>query len=104
MPVRRDVLFVLKPGFADPSFPGKTFFCWECAYIEGVLASFPAIAAQLEVRRIAWPRPREELVERVGEENQSCPVLVFPDGTFAAGAKAVVEALQRRHGLPDVHP
>lgn len=100
----KDVLFLLQPGFTDPAYPGKTFFCWHCAYLEGVLASFPELAKKLEVRRIPWPRPRKALVERLGEENQSCPALAFAEGGFAAGADAIVEALQLRHGLPAVHP
>ena len=40
----RDRLFLLRPGFEDPAYPGQRFYCWHCALIEGVLASFPALA------------------------------------------------------------
>jgi hypothetical protein len=37
----RDRLFILKAEFVDPAYPGRRFFCWHCALLEGVLASFP---------------------------------------------------------------
>ncbi|WP_035706596.1 DUF3088 family protein, partial [Bradyrhizobium genomosp. I (2014)] len=47
----RDRLLLLRPGFEDPAFPGRLFYCWHCALIEGVLASFPQLAAKLDVER-----------------------------------------------------
>src|ERR1051325_11006350 len=69
-PMTRDRLFLLRPGFEDPAYPGQRFYCWHCALIEGVLGSFPALAEQLDVERIAWPRPRQGVIALVGEENQ----------------------------------
>ncbi len=54
----KDTLYILAPGFEDPAYPGKTFYCWHCALMEGVLASFPELADRLDVRRIAWPKLR----------------------------------------------
>jgi hypothetical protein len=75
----RDKLFLLKPGFADPAYPGETFYCWHCALMEGVLASFPALAARIEVEHVAFPRPRGPVVAMAGEANQSLPLLVLAD-------------------------
>ncbi len=36
----RDHLYLLAPDFTDPAFPGRRFYCWHCALIEGVLAGF----------------------------------------------------------------
>ena len=112
-----DRLFLLRPGFADPAYPGKSFYCWHCALIEGVLASFPDLAARLDVVRIAWPRPRQAVVDLVGEQNQSLPLLVLADGAtsphqtgtyrgraFIADKDALLAALSERHGFPDPHP
>ncbi|MBR0915617.1 DUF3088 domain-containing protein [Bradyrhizobium japonicum] len=112
-----DHLFLLRPGFEDPAFPDQRFYCWHCALIEGVLASFPQLAEQLEVERIAWPRPRLPVIALVGEENQSLPLLVLADGTtsphqtgshhgraFIADKDAILAALSERHGFPDPHP
>src|SRR5215467_7957448 len=73
----RDRLFLLKPDFADPSYPGERFYCWHCALLEGVLASFPHLQSKIDVERIAWPRPRQALVNVLGEDNQSVPLLLL---------------------------
>ncbi|MEY9179924.1 hypothetical protein ABIG06_001843 [Bradyrhizobium sp. USDA 326] len=113
----RDRLFLLRPGFEDPTFPGRRFYCWHCALIEGVLASFPALAEKLDVERIPWPRPRQAVIALVGEENQSLPLLVLATGAtsphqtgsdhgraFIADKDAILAALSERHGFPDPHP
>nr|WP_209007747.1 DUF3088 domain-containing protein [Roseibium litorale] len=95
---------MLQPGFSDPAYPGDTFYCWHCALMEGVLASFPELAARIDVRRIAWPRPRAEIVELLGEENQSLPVLVLAEGGSINDKDAILSALSERHGFPLPHP
>lgn len=113
----RDRLFLLRPGFEDPAYPGQCFYCWHCALMEGVLASFPQLAEKLDVERIAWPRPRQAVIELVGEQNQSLPLLVLADGAtsrhqtgshrgraFIADKDAILAALSERHGFPDPHP
>lgn len=115
--MQRDILFLLKPGFTDPALPGQDFYCWHCALMEGVLASFPALGANLYVRRIAFPRPREEVLALIGEANQSLPVLILADDAPASlpaashnGRRyvnepmAILDVLHRRHGFPPAHP
>ncbi|MEP5771858.1 DUF3088 domain-containing protein [Nisaea sp.] len=115
--MQRDTLFLVRPGFQDPAYPGKTFYCWHCALMEGVLASFPELAKHLDVERVAWPHPRLPLVELVGESNQSLPLLVLKDGatslhqtgTYEGRAlisdkDKILAALSERHGFPDPHP
>jgi glutathione S-transferase len=100
----RDTLYILTPGFEDPAYPGKTFYCWHCALMEGVLASFPEPADRLDVRRIAWPKPRREVADLLGEDNQSLPVLVLAEGGFINDKDAILDALTERHGFPHPHP
>jgi Protein of unknown function (DUF3088) len=113
----RDRLLLLKPGFEDPAFPGQRFYCWHCALIEGLLASFPELAARLDVERIDWERPRAAVVTVLGLENQTLPVLLLADdGVTAPGARAhagqrfiddkdgILRALSARHGFPLPHP
>ncbi|WP_374631013.1 DUF3088 domain-containing protein [Ferrovibrio sp.] len=113
----KDILFLLRPGFEDPAYPAQVFYCWHCALMEGVLASFPALAARLDVRRIAWPRPRQPVIDLVGEANQSLPLLVLGHGAssvhqtgiyqgraFVAEKDKILAALSERHGFPDPHP
>lgn len=115
--MQRDKLIILKPGFEDPAYPGQLFFCWHCVLLEGMLASFPDLAARLDVERIAWPRPRREVIELVGEENQWLPLLVLADGdtsphqtgtyegrAFIADKDKILAALAERHGFPVPHP
>jgi len=112
-----DDLYLVKPGFADPAYPGKTFYCWHCALIEGVLASFPELCGSLSVHRIAWPRPRNVLIDVAGEDNQSVPLLVLRPGessilqtgnfngrALIADKDAILAILSERHGFPDPHP
>lgn len=115
--MQRDILFLLKPGFSDPALPGQDFYCWHCALMEGVLASFPDLGVNLEVRRIAFPRPRAEVIALIGEANQSLPVLVLADDApgdlqavshqgrrFVNEPMAILDVLHRRHSYPQAHP
>jgi hypothetical protein len=113
----RDRLFLLKANFEDPAHPGQRFYCWHCALLEGVLASFPSLQSKIDVERIAWPKPRQALVEFVGEDNQSLPLLVlaadapdelatgkFRGQRFVDDKDAILAVLSRRHGIPRPHP
>ncbi|MEI2302391.1 DUF3088 domain-containing protein [Ensifer sp. MJa1] len=113
----KDKLFLIRPGFNDPAYPGQQFYCWHCALIEGVLASFPDLTHQIDVERIAWPRPRLPVIALVGDENQSLPLLVLADGkssehqtgvfqgrAFISEKDKILAALSERHGFPDPHP
>ena len=113
----RDRLFLLQPGFENPAYPGQTFYCWHCALIEGVLVSFPQLGQNLDVVRIAWPRPRRDIISLLGEDHQSVPVLVLGDGDppqhptnmhegrfFISDKDEILAALTQRHGFPLPHP
>ena len=115
--MHRDTLIIIKPDFADPAYPDTRFYCWHCALMEGVLASFPELATRIDVLRIEWPRPRREVIELIGPENQSLPVLILADDAdeslatgrfegrrFVEGKDAILAALARRHGIPFAHP
>lgn len=115
--MQRDILFLLTPGFSDPALPGQDFYCWHCALMEGVLASFPHLGASLDVRRIAFSRPRADVIALIGEANQSLPVLILADDApaglpaashagrrFVSDPMAILDVLHRRHGFPPPHP
>lgn len=102
-PVTRDRLFLLEPEFADAALPGRSFYCQDCITIEGLLAAFPDRAAKLEVVRVAYPRPRAQVIAAIGEANQNLPALVW-DGGFANDMPALLRALHARHGFPERHP
>lgn len=113
----RDLLILVKPDFVDPTLPGERFYCWHCALMEGILVSFSRLATQIDVLRVDWARPRREVIDLVGTENQSLPLLILGEDsdldaatgtyngrTFIQGKEAILEALSRRHGIPVPHP
>lgn len=100
----RDRLYLLDSAFEDPAFPGRRFHCKDCMTVHGLLHAFPEAAERLEVIRVPYPRPRAELIELLGEENQNLPSLVFSDGGFVNEIEALLRTLHIRHGFPERHP
>ncbi len=113
----RDVLFVLRPSFSDR---GAVWFCPYSAQVMGFLSYYPEVRQTVELRELDFPRPRRPMVELVGEEHQSAPLLVLaeggepaevPDVTIGrAGGRAFVEKtieilryLAATRGLPAPH-
>ncbi|MGE0185018.1 MAG: DUF3088 family protein [Hyphomonadaceae bacterium] len=93
----RDTLFIIKAPFEDAMLDG-TWFCASCATMEGALLANPHWAAHIEVRRMPFPRPRREMINLIGEENQSMPVLVLGD---AAKPPEGAKVFNGRHFLDD---
>ena len=87
--MKTDRLYLLKPHFMDK---GKgPYFCPGCAQMVGLLEFYPALKKHLELRYLDFPRPRPELVELLGEANQSCPVLVLKDAPIGCPASIPVQ-------------
>ena len=100
----RDRLYLLENDFADPALGGERhFYCKDCMTVEGLLAAFPDRAANIEVIRVPWPRPRAAVIAAIGEPNQNLPALVW-DGGFANDIASLLAALAERHGFPEPHP
>ncbi|RUW28726.1 MULTISPECIES: DUF3088 domain-containing protein [unclassified Mesorhizobium] len=111
----RDRLFLIEPCFPDPKRLGSLYVCPHCNQIEGLLAAFPRLAAGLEVERVPFARPRRKVIEVLGEENQSLPVLVFGNGNppadaeryqgiaFVTATRRIIDLLAERHGFPRLH-
>lgn len=76
--MNRDTLFLLAPGFLGGS---RREYCPECAEIWGLLSYFPAIKDTVEVQYQPLLRPRTELVQLLGEQNQNCPTLVLSENS-----------------------
>ena len=73
----RDTLFVLRPGFLDK---GTRWFCPYSAQVIGFLDYYPEVRDTLEIVELDFPRPRQAIVEMVGEEHQAAPLLVLAAG------------------------
>lgn len=71
----KETLFLLAPGFRDGE--GAPYYCPYCTIFEGLLSLYPEQLSSIDVRRVAFARPRPELVDFLGTEHQSCPVLVL---------------------------
>jgi hypothetical protein len=112
----RDLLILLEPGFRDPKYPGERFVCPHGVPIEGLLASDPARVSQLDVKRVAFERPRPDVIAVLDEAHQGLPVLVLGDehplpddaqqlgGThYVNDSKRILELLAQRHGFPKLH-
>jgi hypothetical protein len=112
-----DKLFLLKSQFRDPDFPDRTFFCWHCALMEGLLQLFPVLQEKLQISRIEWQRPRQEVIHEAGPENQSLPLLVLQEGksskhqtgswqgrALIGDKDAILRHFAEEYGIPEVHP
>jgi hypothetical protein len=97
-------LFLLKADFQDDSrADGKRYFCPDCVMIEGLLSYYPRLLNELEVKYVNFARPRPTLVNLLGEENQSCPVLVLEDGTFINDTAGIIQHLIEKHQIGHSH-
>ena len=111
----KPILFLLRAGFPDPKRGPGGYFCPECTAVTGILWYYPEVAAKLDIRQVDAPRPRPEVVALVGEENQSCPVLVLPAGerpdgipvahgrAFVSGPDAIIKYLADHYGTAQGH-
>lgn len=96
--ITKDTLFLLNAHFTDGD--DTRYYCPTCAELIGLLEFYPALKQHLEVRFVDFPRPRPALVELIGEENQSCPVLVLKDAPSDANP-LVQKSANGRYFVPD---
>jgi len=97
-------LFLLKADFKDLNRDdGKRYFCPDCVMIEGLLSYYPQLKEELTVKYVNFARPRQVLVDLLGEENQSCPVLVLDDGSFINNTDEIISHLTQYHGIGNNH-
>lgn len=97
-------LFLLKPDFQDLTRADrKIYFCPECAIVYGLFSYYPHLSDEIEVEFVDYNRPRKVLVDLLGEENQSCPVLVLEDGTFINDVDEIISHLTKFHRVGHKH-
>ena len=112
----KDRLYLLNPDFrAD----GKSCYCPECAELNGVINFYPTLKEKLDIRYVDFPRPRAEIIQEIGEQNQGCPVLVIGSPKaevlqgadigeangrkFISGAKQIGLYLAKAYGIGEPH-
>ena len=98
MPMK-DILFLLTPGFRDGD--GAPYYCPYCTIFEGLLHLYPQLASQIDVRRVAFARPRPEIVSLLGAEHQSCPVLVVSQPMSESSDDLKMKAAGNLHFLDE---
>jgi hypothetical protein len=87
--MKHDQLYLIRPDFLDQ---GKgPYFCPGCAQMVGLLDYYPTLKQHLDVCLVDYQRPRPALVKLLGEENQSCPVLIL--GTKPQGLPTDIKVL-----------
>ncbi|HAH26125.1 MAG TPA: hypothetical protein DCL77_20580 [Prolixibacteraceae bacterium] len=97
-------LFLIKPDFQDIKQGADIkFFCPNCALLEGLLSFYPRLRNELQVNYVDFARPRPAIIELIGEANQSCPVLIFEDGTFINEPEDIVRYLIKNHNIGHAH-
>ncbi len=110
----KDRLYILKAPFEDG---GQSWYCNDCATLEGALLANPHWNDALDIRRIGFQRPRHELLELVGEAHQGLPMLIMDAKGAPMHALKVNEkwailkdvreigwAIATRHGGVGPHP
>lgn len=111
--ILKDVLYLMKPGFVNAGL--GPFYCGDSVAVEGMLGFYPELRDRIEVAYIDFPRPRQAIVDAIGEDQQSVPVLILsdtsvePDGVrtktangkrYIADEKQIREYLSLTHHLP----
>lgn len=106
----KDILFLLPPSF-DVDGQGP-WFCPDCAPVEGLLANYPLLKGELDIRYVDFPRPRAAMVALAGEAHQGCPTLLTrtkPEGMDTPHANGwhviadpwpIARYLRLRYGIP----
>lgn len=110
----KDQLYLLRPGFMNAGI--GPLYCSDSAPVEGVLSFFPNLRKSIDVHYIEFPRPRSVLVEALGDEHQSVPVLILAPGrslgknmpeaksargrAFFNDEKSIRQYLSLQYGLP----
>lgn len=110
----KDQLYLLRPGFTNVGL--GPFYCNDSVPVEGLLSFFPQLRTLVDVHYLEFPRPRLTLVEALGEQHQSVPVLVVAPGRtvaseevqlreagahrFIADERSIRNYLSTQYGLP----
>lgn len=97
----KDILFLLPADFHDG---GARWYCRECAEVHGLLALYPRLADQLDVRILDFPRPRPAMVELLGEAHQNAPTLVIGDPARAVPEHVAVKSANSRRFIDSAKP
>ncbi len=95
----KDRLFLLKPGFEiDGDGP---LYCGDSVAVEGLLSFYPELRSLIDVDYVAFPRPRSPIVDLVGVDHQSVPLLVLAEEREVQDESIVPQTVSKRRFLND---
>ena len=109
----KDQLYLMAPGFMNAGL--GPFYCGDSVSVEGLLGFFPDLRSQIDVNYVEFPRPRQAIVDLIGEDHQSVPVLILGEDSavprskslrksggryFLSDEREIREYLSTRYGLP----
>ncbi|RED51225.1 DUF3088 family protein [Aestuariispira insulae] len=97
-------LFILEMPFIDPAMGDSQWFCADCALIEGALTLNPHWQDGITVKRIPFEKPRREVVDLLGEDNQWLPVLIRDGEPPLTDPVAIATWLAQTYGGASPHP
>ena len=115
-------LFLLKHNFQDTNVDGtnQLYYCPHCAMIEGLLTYYPNLKNEIEIVHVNFQRPRNQIIELVGPDNQGCPNLViskdysstvdtsyfneFGDYLFVNKKELIAQYLADKYKIGKLHP
>lgn len=119
MKITKPILFLLNPNFKDAAIASdKLYFCPDCAFVEGILGYYPRLRKELDIIYVDFQRPRKEITELIGENNQSCPCLIldhelinqepdfkhYENFLFSNDTKIIAKYLSEKFGIGILHP
>lgn len=91
----KDKLFLMNPGFTNAGL--GPYYCGDSVPVEGLLGFFPELRDRVDVNYVDFPRPRQAIVDLIGEDNQSVPVLVLADDAQDLSGVETQTACGRRY-------
>ena len=95
----KDQLFLLKPGFMNGGL--GPLYCGDSVAVEGLLSFCPVLRDLVDVHYLGFPRPRDPLVDALGEANQSVPVIILADGVEIADGGVAAQVANGRRFIAD---
>jgi hypothetical protein len=95
----KDQLFLLRPGFFNGGL--GPLYCGDSVSVEGLLSFSPMLREAVDVHYLDFSRPRAPLVEALGEDRQSVPVLILADGSTPKDGGIETETAKGRQYLAD---
>jgi hypothetical protein len=95
----KDQLFLLRPGFFNAGL--GPLYCGDSVSVEGLLSFCPELREAVDVHYLDFARPRGPLVDALGEDRQSVPVIILADGAAMKDGGVEVQQAKGRRFIAD---